>query len=228
MKPPLRQLKKDEIIWLGEHNCKAHRMDFLSHYGCYLKEKPSGSPFQEKVGYFDIETTGLRGDYHYVLSYAILPDGRGKALGRVLTTKEILGGVFDKELLNEMCDDIRKFHRLIGHYSGDYHFDLPFVRTRATKYGLDFPLYKEVYGVDTQVILKSKFCLSSNRLASACTHFGIKAKTHPLTPELWQSASIGNPKALAYIWTHNLEDVKSTKELYHIIAPYVLKGKKSI
>jgi len=228
MKPPLRQMKKEEILWLGEHNCKAHHMDFLSHYTCYLHECPEKAPFIEKIAYFDIETTGLRGDYHYVLSYALLPDDKGKVLGRVLKKEEILGGIFDKELLKEMCDDLRKFHRVVGHYSGDYHFDLPFVRTRATKYGLDFPLYKEICGVDTQVILKSKFCLSSNRLGSACTHFGIKAKSHPLTPEIWQDASVGGTKALKYIWVHNLEDVRSTRELYHKIAPYVLKGKKSI
>jgi hypothetical protein len=102
------------------------------------------------------------------------------------------------------------------------------VRSWCVKYGYDFPLYKEVYVTDTQAILKAKFCLSSNRLATACRHFGIEAKTHPLDADTWQEAGIGGQRALKFIWKHNVEDVDSTRKLYEKIEPYISPGKRSI
>jgi DNA polymerase III epsilon subunit-like protein len=227
MKAPIKQMNKTEVEWLGTHECK-HKHSYLEHYECYLRDAPQDSPFVERIGIFDIETTGLKADYHYVIAYAIRDDGDDKLYGRVLTPDEIKKGVFDRELLKEMCEDLLRFHRIVVHYGSDYKFDLPFVRSRSVKYGYDFPLYKDIYVMDTQSILKAKFCLSSNRLASACTHFGIEAKQHPITPDLWQAAGIGEKKALDYIWTHNIEDVDSTRILYHKIVPYTVKGKRSI
>lgn len=228
MRAPIRQLKKSDIEWLASHKCRHGGHNYLEHYQCYLNERPPDSPFVEKVGFFDIETTGLKADYHYILSYAIRSDDDDNLLGRVLTPEEIKGGIFDKDLLREMCSDLLLFHRVVGHYCGDNRFDLPFVRSRAVKLGYDFPLYKDVWVTDTWAILKQKFCLSSNRLASACVHFGIPAKQHPITPDLWQAAGIGEKKALKYIWEHNVEDVDSTRLLYHKIAPYVANAKRSI
>ena len=54
---PVHRLKKIEIVWLAKHKCK-HGHTYLEHYNCYLKEMPDGR-IQEKVGFLDIETTGL-------------------------------------------------------------------------------------------------------------------------------------------------------------------------
>jgi len=196
METPVKQLRKGDIEWLASHRCKAHRHSYLTHYQCFLSEDPKDSPFRENVAIFDIETTGLKGDYHYVLSYALLTE-KGQVRGRVLTRDEIRNGIFDRDLMKELNHDLRMFHRVVGHYME--RFDLPFVRTRAVKYGYDFPLYKSIYVTDTWAILKYKFSLASNRLGTACDFFGIKAKTHPLTPAIWHAAGIGDEKALAYI-----------------------------
>ena len=228
MKAPINSMKLADIRWLGGHLCKAHSMDFLSHYGCYVKEKPQDAPFKERIGFFDIETSGLNADFHYIFSYAILDDETDKIYGRVLIPKEIHRSVFDQYLVKEMCRDLKKFNRIVVHYGGDRRFDGPFSRTRAIKYGCDFPLYKDIWVTDTWLIAKNKLKLRSNRLGVICEFFGIPAKEHPLTPATWQNASAGRKKDLDYIWVHNKEDVVSLKAAYHKIEVYAAKSKTSI
>jgi uncharacterized protein YprB with RNaseH-like and TPR domain len=223
---PVKALKKFEVDWLGTNYCK-HRHTFLEHYDCFLAESPNTSPLHEKVGFFDIESTGLKADFAYVFSYAIKIAG-GKILGRVLRPDEIKNGVFDKNLMKELIDDLSKFHRVVVHYGADRRFDLPFVRTRAIRYRLDFPLYKQIAVSDTWLIAKNKLKLRSNRLGVLCEFFGIAAKEHPMNPDVWMRALTGDKKALNFIWTHNKEDVRSTEALYGLIKDYAALDKRSI
>jgi len=203
-------------------------MTYLAHYNCFLEEKPDDSPFVEKVGFFDIETFGgFNADFGYVNSYAIRGSD-GCLLGRVLSTSEIRKGKFDEALLSELCKSLFKFNRIVVHYGADRKFDIPFVRTRALKYGYDFPLYKDIYVTDTWAICDAKLKLRNNRLGTVCGFFGIEAKTHPMTEDVWLKSSIGDKDALEYIWVHNVEDVDSLKALYEKIVPFVNKGKRSI
>jgi len=228
LKAPINSMKLADIRWLYNWRCAAHSMDGISHYDCFLREKPLESPFHERVGFFDLETSGLAADFAYIFSYAILDDADDKVYGRVLRPQEIRSGKFDKNLVAEMCRDLRKFNRVVVHYGGDRRFDCPFARTRAIKHGCDFPLYKDIWVSDTWLMSKNKLKLRSNRLAVICEFFGIEAKTHPLTPDIWQRASMGNKPDLDFIWTHNLEDVASTKKVYHLLEGYVNKAKTSI
>jgi len=221
-------MRATDIKWLYNNKCKAHSHDFISHYDCYLREKPDDSPFVERVGIFDLETSGLKADFAYIFSYAILDDADDKVYGRVLTPREIRSSIFDKNLVAEMCRDLKKFNRIVVHYGGDRRFDGPFARTRAIKHGCDFPLYKDIMVTDTWLMSKNKLKLRSNRMAVICEFFGIEAKTHPLTPDIWQTASAGNADSLAFIWTHNFEDVVSTKKVYHLLEKYSAKSKTSL
>ena len=223
---PIRRLRKSDLEYLATHYCR-HGHQFISHYPCFLREKPKDSPFQERVGFFDLETSGLAADFAFIFSYALRDDG-GKLYGRVLRPEEIKSGKFDKNLVNEMCRDLRNFDRVVVHYGGDRRFDCPFARTRAIKHGADFPLYKDIYVSDTWLIAKNKLKLRSNKLGVICEFFGISAKEHPLTPDIWQTACAGNKKSLGYIWTHNVEDVDSMRKVYHLLENYTHKNKVSI
>ncbi len=228
MRPPVNSMRKDDILWLFNNRCKAHRMSYDSHYDCFLKEKPLDSPFVERVGIFDLETSGLKADFAYIFSYCILDDADDKIYGRVLTPREIRSSIFDKNLVAEMCRDLKRFNRIVVHYGGDRRFDGPFARTRALKHGCDFPLYKDICVTDTWLMSKNKLKLRSNRMAVICEFFGIEAKTHPLTPDIWQTAGAGNADSLSFIWTHNVEDVVSTKKVYHLLAKYSATSKTSL
>jgi len=227
MVAPVKRLRKKDLEWLGTNHCKAHHHTYLEHYECYIKEQPDDSPFKERVGYFDIEASGLNATFAYMFSYCIV-DSDGSVMGRALRPREIRSGVFDEKLVAEMANDIRKFHRIVVFYGGDHRFDLPFVRTRAIKHGVDFPLYKEIYCTDLWPICRNKLRLHSNRLEVVCKFFGIPAKTHPMEPERWCRAQSGDQKELDYIWEHNIEDCHSLKAAYELISPYGNIGRTSI
>jgi len=217
-------LKKDEILWLYNNRCK-HSHRYIEHLPCLEQEKPSHSPISERIGHLDIESSNLKATYGIVFSYAIKEDG-GKVLGRCLRPEEIHKGIYDKNLLKECVEDMRKFDMLTGWYCEK--FDIPFLRSRALFYRLDFPLYKEVKVCDVWKIAKYKLCLHSNRLETVCEFYGIPAKTHPMQPRQWVDALSGKKDALDFIWEHNKEDVVSLEQAYNLLINYVGRQTKSI
>lgn len=227
MKAPIAELKKKELVWLGKHRCKKHSHTYLEHYDCYLKENPP----EDKIGFLDIESSNLKATFGIVYTYAI-KELDGKLYQGSVSIKDLRNAEYDKNLLKKLIDDLQHFSRVIGHYFTDYRFDLPFLRTRAVKWGLDFPEYKFMSANDTYSVLKAKFKLHSNRMETACEFFDIPAKGHKMKPDIWLKMITGNPKlmkqALAYIMKHNIEDVYSTEALWKRIEKYSLKGNRSI
>lgn len=223
---PVKTLRKKDLEWLGTNKCR-HHMTYLSHYQCFLEEKPSTAPFAEKVGYFDIETTGFYADYCFMLSYCILDDD-DKLIKNIITAKEIHKYEFDRRLLSDLCKDLRGFDRIVVYYGSDYKFDIPFSRTRAIKHGLDFPLYKDILVTDAYAIVKAKLRMSRRGLLNTCDLFEIPVKEHPGKPNVWMRAAAGKQEDLDYVLIHNIEDVKSLRELYHKIIGCTTKGRRSI
>ena len=224
----LRKLKKDEIIWMFEHKCK-HGHNFLEHPKCYENEKPSSSPINEKIGYLDIETTGLNANWDYIISYAILENDSGKIYGRVAKRNETLNAdVLDKNLMKEFVLDIRKFDKVIVYWGKDRRHDIPFLRTRALKWKENFPMYGEVKLLDAYDIVRNKLSLHRRRLENIATFLKIPSKGHRLDSEMWQKAKLGNEKALSYVWLHNNEDVITLKKVWEIVEKFTASRKTSI
>lgn len=219
---PLARLSKEDITWLTSHRCKEHSHTFISHYSCYLREMPR----QEKVGILDIESTNLKANVGYMLSYGIKCKGSNKVYGRVLTSHEIRSYKFDKDLVMEFIRDVQHFDRLITYFGSI--FDLSFIRSRAIKHKLPFPRVNEIVQTDVFFGVKFKTCLTRRSLKVACDFFGIKAKTHPLIDDLWNRAMAGEPKALKYVHDHNLEDLISTEQLFDRLHPYINITNRSI
>jgi len=232
MKPPLRRLTKEQIIWLGEHYCQ-HGMPYLEHYNCFLHERPA-SPMKERIGYLDIETSGFYADYDFMLSWCILeePEDQSqepKLYKDLITTKEITKAYsFDKRLCSSMVSAMRGFDRLVVYYGTDNRFDIPFSRTRALKWGIDFPKYRELFVEDAYGMVRQKLRLSRNRLGNICGLLEIPAKTLPGDPNIWMRATAGSQKDLEYVLEHNIEDVESLRALYHRIKDFGLRGKRSL
>ncbi len=223
----VNQLTKVELLWLSEHYCKAHRHDFLSHYNCFLKEKPLDSPFYERIGFLDIEATGLKANWDFMLCYCIKEFG-GKIYGRHLEPKEILTYKFDRDLIKELLSDLQGFHRIVVYYGKDYRYDIPFVRTRALKWDVDFPVYKSHWVTDVYDIAKQKLCLHRTRLETVCNLLGIPSKGHRLEPDIWQKAQAGHKPSLSFIFSHCKEDVTSLEGAWKRLEQYTFRGKRSI
>lgn len=221
----IAMLTKSEILWLASHRC-VHGHKYLSHGECYKREVLGGQG--ERIGFFDIEASSLEANYGLMFSYAILPEDGNEPLGRTISPEEVTSGDWDKNLLAEMVRDFRKFDKIIGYYIKDRRFDIPFVRSRCMFHGLDFPKYGEIKIQDLYDSVKNKMKLRRSGLANACEFLGIASKGHPLNWDKWLLAWRGDPEALKYIWTHNVEDVVSTKKLYHAVEQYTRKSNTSI
>lgn len=206
-------LKKVDILWLFNHFCK-HGHRYTEHPKCYRKEHQD----PEKIVMLDIESGGsLTADFGYMFSYA-LKDLNGKVYSNVITGEEIRNEkIRDKRLVKDFCRDIKPYDVIVVYYGCDkpMRHDIPFLRTRAVKWGIDdFPLHKEKKVVDVYDIIKTKFRLARRRMADACRLFEIPYSDHPVNPVVWQNALSGNKKALDYIVLHNEEDVISLDLLY--------------
>ena len=225
MKIPIRRMKKSDLIWLAENKCKAHHHSFLEHYPCLLRERPVESPFHERIGFLDLECTGLKANWDFILSYC-LKELDGPILGRHVTRKEISSYCFDKKLTEELLADIRKFDRITTYYG--QRFDIPFAKSRAEKWGLDFPAYRDLWQTDVYFIAKANLLLHSTRLEHVCNLLGIPAKGHKLEPEIWQKAQAGHEESLDWIHTHCMEDVTSLEAVWKRLQKYTVPAKRSL
>lgn len=231
----ISRLTKRDILRLSRLTCKKHSHSYLVHPRCALEDgviqiSKDGKSYvlQEKIGFLDIETWTLnfKADMGILLTYCI-KELDGKIIKNSITPKECqLKKDNDKRIMKDLIKDLNKFTRLIGHYST--FFDLPFLRTRAVYYNLDFPIYQTIYHSDTYLMLKSKFSLRNRTLRNACKFFNIPAKDHSFEFQLWYNAAKGDKKALDHVLAHNIEDVISTEELWKKINQYSPNSKRSI
>jgi len=213
-------MKKAELLELFKGKCK-HGHLWAEHPACYVKEKER----QIKIGYLDIECSQLKSNYGIMLSYCIKERGKDKIYCDTITKRDIDKKVLDKRLTKNCINDMRKFDVVMGYYSTK--FDIPFIRSRAMYWNLDFPLYGELKHKDIYYMVRNKMCLNSNRLEVACNHLGIEGKTK-LDGKVWILASAGDKKSLDYVLEHNRFDVLILEQLHDKIKDYVRNVNKSV
>lgn len=217
-----------------------HRHSIETHPSCFAKgliryefqddrewERVLGLPWYQypeyKIGYFDLESDGLKVDFATMLSWAIKEKG-GETAYDVITKEELFEGGVDKRIVQSCIDEMMKYKIIVTYYGTG--FDLPYLRSKALKYGLDFPGYvyeensagsfyakPEIYHFDLYYTVRNKLKLSRNSLARATEYLGIKGKT-PLKGEVWQKAKYGDKKALEQVLEHNIADVEILEQLH--------------
>jgi len=219
---PIARLRKKDIVWLARHYCK-HRHTYLVHYNCYLTENPLG----RKVGFFDIEASHLKANFGLLLCYCIKPADKGKILHRTVTQAELRDRqCLDREVVKQCIADLQTFDSIVTHYGK--RFDIPFLRSRALFHKLDFPAYGEIFHEDTYFMCRSRLCISSNRLETACQHVLGKSNKTRIDPGRWIIALQGDEKALAYILDHCKRDVRDLEGLYNALVGFTAHTESSI
>lgn len=224
LRVPVRKITKATMVWLGENTCR-HGHSFLEHYSCFLTEKPSTAPMQEKIGIFDIETTGLKSNWSHMLCWCIKEQGKNIIHYDLVTSREARDKN-DARIVRSVIKEMKNYDRIIGYYSSG--FDIPYTRSRALYQNIDFPGYKDLYTTDMYFICRSKFRIHSNRLGAICGFFGIDAKNHPMNPELWRRSGAGEKEALEEVLTHCKEDTESTDKVYQMLLKHMMITKRSI
>jgi len=222
----LENLTKTEILRLSKWRC-IHGHSALVHPNCYRDKLGK----ENKIGFADIEASNLTATFGIAYTYCI-KELDGKIIKRAISLDDLYTANYDRNLIAQFIEDSKLFTHLIWHYGTDRRFDVPFLRTRAVKWGLPFPEHKCLYVGDTYPILKNKFRLHSNRLETACDFFDIPSKQHRLNSDIWLMMITGNKKlmqkAINYILTHNEEDVISLEKLWKKINKFTRLGKQSI
>lgn len=186
-----------------------------------------------RVGYLDIETTGLEANFDFMVTWFIKYKGRDKFASSVITKEEIFSEKFDKRLVVELFEALENFDVVWTHYGSDRRFDVPFIRSRALIHGMDnlLPLRDEKFVRDTWLISRAKLKLSNNRLATIADALGLEdrvaAKT-PISGRTWCLARAGNKKALKYIKGHNKADVILLERVADRLEPLVKQVYRSI
>ena len=225
MQIPIRKITKAQMVWLVENKCTAHSHSYASHYMCFLREKPDTAPLVEKIGIFDIETTGLKSNWSHMLCWCIKEQGKDIIHYDLVTSREARDKN-DARIVKSAIKEMKNYDRIIGYYSSG--FDIPYTRSRALYQNIDFPGYKDLYTTDMYFICRSKFRIHSNRLGAICEFFGIEAKNHPMNPELWRRSGAGEKEALEEVLTHCKEDVESTDKVYQMLLKHMMITKRSI
>ena len=221
----LNKLNKKDILKLWNWKC-SHGHNGISHYGCYCREHG----IEETVGFLDIEASNLHADFGVMLSWCIKPQTKKKILADVITIDDCDNSKFDYRIVKSCIEAMTKFDRIVTHY-GD-RFDIPFIRTRAIHWGLDFPRYGELMHTDVWRIARQKLRLHSNRqgsVAQTLLHEDIKTRVNP---QIWMEVQMGSPKvrkaALRYILDHNKKDVIQLQGNYEHLVKYTKNSRRSI
>jgi uncharacterized protein YprB with RNaseH-like and TPR domain len=217
---PVHRMKKKDLIWMANHKCE-HGHNYLSHYNCYLKNKPEG----ERIGHLDIEASNLDADYGIMLSYSIKSHKKDKIYKDVITKKD-LNNDLDKRIVQNCINDMLKFDRLVTFYGTK--FDLPFIRSRALILGIDFPNYQSILHTDMYYYARHKLKLSSNRLENVSRNLVGETNKTRIDSKNWIGALQGNKKCLDYILNHNIKDVIDLEKVYDKLINYGKLNDRSI
>tara|TARA_R110002050_G_scaffold41798_6_gene101043 strand:+ start:2172 stop:2918 length:747 start_codon:yes stop_codon:yes gene_type:complete len=181
--------------------------------------KPSryATGHEKRLGYLDIESTGLKANIDIMLSWAIKTRDTNEVVGDVIKKSEVFNGSYDKRIMKSLIKALDKYDLIFTYYGTG--FDIPFMRTRALDHDLDFPVFRKVSHKDIYYLVRSKLQLTRSSLKVATQFLGIDGKTN-LDPRIWRDARYGNKDALKYVYDHNIADVEILEDLHKKIEKY--------
>lgn len=179
---------------------------------------------QYKIGYLDIETDGLFADFNTMLTWCIKTKD-GRVYHDSITKEELFNGTTDRRIVHSIINKMKEYKIICTYYGTN--FDLPFVRAKSLRYGLDFPGYGELYHFDIYYTVKSKLCLSRKSLDNTCDYLGIDGKTK-IDKDIWRKAKYGDREALRGVLEHNIGDVEILEQLHNKLSSFRKWIKRSI
>lgn len=162
---------------------------------------------QLRVGFWDIETTDLKGNIGVIIASCIKEVGKDE----VIVQREGRTGSNDKQLCIAIRDQLEQFHIIFGYYSRG--FDLPMLNTRLLRWGersVKPMMHCDVYF--SMVRSGPTINTTNRRLDTILKHLRTKNQKTPLNPEVWQRAALdGDKESMDIIVEHCIADVKSTE-----------------
>lgn len=209
--------------------CEKHSHNGIQHSACFNRE----NGITERKAIIDIETGGLDAGFDIVLCWVIRDvQDPTKVISDHVTVKDLESGVADRRILKHLCEVVWQYDRLIGHYSGPWRFDLPFLRTRCIRLGLEFPTQGMMWISDTYPMAKKLLRLTSYRQNSIARAILGKDEKTNIDAEYWRNIKYGTKKqrttAIDYIMDHCEHDTMQCLDIYNAMIPFVKEAKTSI
>jgi DNA polymerase elongation subunit (family B) len=162
-------------------------------------------------------------------TYCIKERGRNKIYHRTITKAEITNeNILDREVVRQCIEDIKRFDRTVGYYSGPWRYDIPFIRSRALYHGLDFPEYGSRFHTDLYPVVKKNLSMHSRKLKEVAKLCLGKSQKTELDPKHWIMAMSGHEKSLGYILKHCKYDVIDLELVHQKLEPFYLERDTSI
>ena len=191
-----------------------------------------------RTAVFDIETTSLAAVGEGILLGAVVRDV-GSNCTNMYRIDGYKGdrrlGFLEREeftLLDDILCELARYDLLVGHNINK--FDLPFLRTRAYRQGLEYKLVPFTY--DTYKAFKrigiltrpNGFGHPSAGLAHVIDYLGVPQKKDGVYPVEWWKAIWGNKKerhdAMDKIMNHCIEDVDMNSQGYPLLLSQDLRA----
>lgn len=126
----------------------------------------------------------------------------------------------DTKLLKAAWAVLSEADLLVAHF-GD-KFDKPFIRARFAHAGIpNFPMVRQV---DTCLISREIFCLSSNRLSNLAEFLGCENKKMEKGrgwPDWWMGVLRGDASSLKNMAFYCAQDVRALEDVYVRMKPYI-------
>ena len=180
---------------------------------------------EERVSVFDIETSNLKADVWYMLSWAMYYPNEDRMVSDVITKRDVTSLRLDKRICKTLVNEIEGLDLLLGFYST--RFDIPYVRTRSLMNGGSFPGYGTLRHIDVFYAARGKVATRRKSLGIIAEALGLQEKTHePLA--VWNKARLGDKEALAKLLAYNENDCIITWKVYQALLKYGKYASKSI
>lgn len=167
---------------------------------------------------FDLETTNLSADFGVVLCGVIKPaDGTCKVFrADKLNPKWLTTRSNDKRVVQAIVQELSQYDIWIAHNGN--RFDVPFLRTRLAKWGLEALPAKKL--IDPVFLARNKMKMSYNSLKSLAQFLGVDSKTE-VSGDYWLQAALdGNTRAMTYIVDHCVQDVLVLEKVVKSLKAY--------
>lgn len=204
-----------------------HKID--SHPNCFSRfwyDAP-----EQRIGYLDIESSGLDADNDKMLSWCIKPRRESRIRYDTVEFNDIFdepGKVnreYDKPIVKKLLEEMKEYTGLVTYYGTG--FDIPFIRSRAMALGLEFPGYGKIAHIDLYYHVRSKMKLSHSSLSAATKHLDIAGKTH-LDFKYWKLAALGDKESMRELLHHNQQDVVILEKLHNELEPFGRFDRKTL
>lgn len=159
-----------------------------------------------RLCFFDIEASGLAGDYNSVLVTSIKPWGSDE-----VSTRSVITPGEDKQVIKDTIEELSEFDCWCSFYGKG--FDVPMLQARALKWRIK-PLVKK-HHIDLFFQLSSHVKTSRRSQAHFLRWLGVREKKMDMSPDEWNKV-LAHPEIHMPKMRRRCEsDVKGLNGLYN-------------